>query len=290
MSAPHLLRVAAALVVRDWRVRFRRTVLGMAWLCVPMVGLAALAVSLGLAAPGPAPGSASVPVPVPVPASQVLAYLLAGLALWQLFTDAWFEPMRLSRRAGPLLRAFCFDAQALLLAGALSALAALAVRLPLVLAALAWAGLAPGPGAWVLLPGLLLIVAAGSALACFTLPAGLVLHDLRHGLPLAQWGLLVATPVLYAPPGQGLLAQVAALNPLTVLVPGLRDLALGPSALSGLSDLPAQAAHAAHAAPSWPATPGAWLAAVAAVVLPLLGLGLAYYGPRLRLAVAYVGH
>ncbi len=266
---PHLLRVAAALVARDWRVRFRRTLLGMAWLCVPMLGLVALAVSLG-----PAAGLYE-----PAQASRYLVRLLAGLALWQLFADAWLEPMRLSRRAGPLLRAICFDPRALLLAGALSALAAFAVRLPLVLAALVWFGMAPGPGAWVLLPGLLLVAAAGAALACFTLPAGLVLYDLRYGLPLAQWVLLAATPVFYEPPTHGLLARVVGLNPLGVLVPGLRDLVLGP--------LPAATPQVVLTAAG---TPLGWLAAAAVIVLPLLGLGLAYYGPRLRLAVAYVGH
>lgn len=258
-DAMRLLRSAVALVVRDWRVRFRRTVLGMAWLCVPLLGLAALAVSLG-----PAAGLYE-----PAQASRYLARLLVGLVLWQLFAESWLEPMRLSRRAGPLLRAFSFDARALLLAGALSALAALAVRLPVVGAALGWFGIGPGPGAWTLLPGVVLLVVAGAALACFTLPAGLVLHDLRYGLPLAQWALLAATPVFYDRPVSGPLARVVDLNPLSALVPALRDLLLDPVPAVG---------------------PRAWLAAVAAVVLPLLALGLAYYATRIRLAVAYVGH
>ena len=258
-DALRLLRAAGALVARDWRVRFRRTLLGMAWLCVPPLGLAVLALSVGPAVGLYEPGQAS----------RYLPRLLVGLVLWQLFAEAWLEPMRLSRRAGPLLRAFSFDPRALLLAGALSALAAFAVRLPVVGAALGWFGIAPGPGAWALLPGGGLVVAAGVALACFTLPAGLVLHDLRYGLPLAQWVLLAATPVFYERPAAGPFAWIADRNPLSALVPALRDLLLDP--------VPA-------------AAPLAWLAAVAAVVLPLLALGLAYYATRIRLAVAYVGH
>lgn len=260
-AASHLLRIAVALVVRDWRVRFRRTLLGMAWLCVPLLGLAALALSAGAATGLYEPGQAP----------HYLSRLMAGLVLWQLFADAWLEPMRLSRRAGPLLRAFSFDARALLLAGALSALAALAVRAPLVVAAWWWFGIAPGPGAWAVAPGLLLLVAAGATLACFTLPAGLVLHDLRYGMPYAQWALLAACPIFYERPAQGVLAKVVDLNPLSALVPPVRDLLLG-----------------TQAGPS-AATPLA-LAIAAAVVLPLLVLGLAYYGTRIRLAAAYVGH
>lgn len=258
-AAATLLRIAAALVLRDWRVRFRRTLLGMAWFCVPLLGLAALALSAG-----PAAGLYE-----PSQAPRYLVRLLAGLVLWQLFADAWLESLRLARRAGSLLRAFSFDVRVLPLAGACSALAAFLVRVPVVLAALWWFDLAPGPDAWVLLPGLVLLLAAGAALACFTLPAALVLPDLRYGLPLAQWALLAATPIFYERPAQGLLARVVDLNPLSALVPPLRDLLLEAS--------PAVASLA-------------WLGGVAAVVLPLLALGLAYHATRIRLAVAYVGH
>lgn len=255
----NLLRPAAALVLRDWRVRFRRTLLGMAWFCVPLLGLAALALSAG-----PAAGLYE-----PAQAPRYLVRLLAGLVLWQLFADAWLEPLRLSRRAGPLLRAFSFDARVLLLAGALSALAAFAVRWPVVLAAMWWFDVPPGPDAWALVPGLCLLAAAGMVLACFCLPAGLVLYDLRYGLPLVQWALLAATPVFYARPTGGPLARIIDLNPLSALVPPLRDLLIETDPVR--SALP-------------------WLVPVAATDLALLALGLAYYSARIRLAVAYVGH
>ena len=142
------------------------------------------------------------------------------------------------------------------------------LAIPVVLAALWWFDVEPGPGVWGLLPGLVLLVAAGASLACFTLPASLVLYDLRYGLPVAQWALLAATPVFYERPSGGLLARVVDLNPLSAMVPPLRDWLLqAPSATA----------------------PVATLGAMAAIVVPLLALGLAYYGTRIRLAVAYVG-
>ena len=252
------LRTAGALVLRDWRIRFRRTLLGMAWFCIPMLGLAALAMSAGQATG----------LYEPAQAHRHLVHLLAGMVLWQLFADAWLEPLRLSRRAAPMLRAFSFDARLILAAGVLSAMAAFGIRLPILLAAIWWFGVMPGPDAWVLLPGVGLLVSAGAALACFSLPAGLVLNDLRYGLPIAQWALLAVTPILYDPPAAGPLAWVVHFNPLSTLVPPLRDLML-------------------EASP--PISAPAWLAAGVACVLPLLGLGLLYYGSRIRLAVAYVG-
>lgn len=250
------VRTCWALVVRDWRVRFRRTLLGMAWFFVPLLGLVAAAMYMGQGAG----------LYEPQQATHYLVRLLAGLMLWQLFADAWLEPMRLSRRAIALLRAFSFDARVLLGAGALSALAAFAVKLPVLVAALWWFDWPIHPAAWWVLPGVVLLVAAGAALACFTLPAGLALYDVRYGLPLVQWGLLLATPIFYEHPPGSLLERLVALNPLSALVPPVRD---------ALVASPAPAGPLLHAA---------------LVVLPLLALGLAYFGVRVRLATAYLGH
>ncbi|MFD0666744.1 hypothetical protein ACT80S_03410 [Ramlibacter sp. MAHUQ-53] len=253
------LRTAWALVQRDWRVRFRRTLLGVAWLLVPLLTLAAAAAYLGQAA-------GLYDAADPRAATRYLARVLAGLALWQLFAGAWLEPLRLSRRAAGLLRAVAFDPAVLLVAGALSALAAFAIRLPVVLAALAWSGLLPGPHALLLPLGLAALVVAGAALAALCLPAGLVLHDVRYALPLVQAALLLLTPVFYDAAPAAWLEPLVAANPLALLVPPVRDAlaggvpALGPPAGTGLA------------------------------ALGVLALALRYLRSRVPLAVAYLGH
>lgn len=257
-------RTSWALVLRDWRVRFRRTVLGVLWFLLPLLSVAAAAAYLGVEAGLYDPSRAG-------GAGRYLARLLAGLALWQLFAQAWLEPLRLSRRTATLLRCVPFDARVLLGAGALSALVVFALRLPMVLLVLFWFDPPPHPQAWMLplaVVGWAALVAAGAALACLCLPLGLVLPDVRYALPMLQLAWLVVTPVFHEPAPGSLLARVNQFNPLAALVPAARDTLAG--------DLLAGPA-LAHAG------------AAAGVVLLALLAGLAYFRSRIRLAVAYVG-
>jgi ABC-type polysaccharide/polyol phosphate export permease len=151
-----------------------------------------------------------------------------------------------------------------LAAGSLGALVAFAIKLPVLIAALLWFH-TPVSWEWLLLPvGLAAILASGMALACVTLPVSLVLLDVRYGVPLVQYAFLLATPVFYVMPNDGFVAQVNRVNPLTYLVPAVRDLATG-----GGGPMPV-------------------LAAAAGAAL-LLALALRYFGKRIGLVVAYIG-
>lgn len=252
------LLAAWSFVKYDYRVRFGRTLFGMLWLLVPLFALVGFAMVFGRDAGLYEHGDSH----------RYFVQLVAGLILWQLFADTWLEPMRLGRRANSVLRAVPFDQRVLLVAGTLSALVALAIKLPVLIAAMLWYQVPASP-AWLLLPvGLAAILAAGIALACVTLPVSLTLLDVRYAMPFVQYVLLLATPIFYALPREGLVAYVNRSNPLTYLVPPVRDLLTGSGSGSG-SALP--------------------VAAAAAVAGVLLFLALRYYDRRMRLAVAYIG-
>lgn len=242
--------------MRDYRVRFRRTLLGVVWFVVPLFTLVAMALlvskDLGLYPEGQS--------------ANYLVKLLAGLMLWQLLADTWLEPMRLARRANMLLRSVVFDTRVLLAAGALSALVAFTLKLPVLLTALLWFDVPLMPlTAWLpfAVGGL---VAAGAAMACFTLPLSLALLDVRYAMPLVQYALLLATPIFYTAPSAGPVAWINRYNPFSYLIPPFRD------ALTGGS----------------PDT--AVILASAVLTLCFLGLGLLYFKAKVRLAIAYIGH
>lgn len=247
------LRGAWALVMYDYRVRFGRTLLGMLWLLLPLVALVGAAMVVGHDAGLYETGQAR----------AYLARLVVGLIVWQLFADCWLEPLRLGRRANTILRGVSFEHRMLIGAGALSALVALAVKLPVLVGVLIWLGVPP-TWSWLSLPfGLVGCMAAGSALACMTLPVSLVLLDVRYAMPLAQYAALLVTPIFYEPP-QGLLGQINRWNPLTYLAPAVRDVLTGTGVML-------------------PVFIGATIAFV------LLLAALRYFGRRMGLAVSYVG-
>jgi len=251
-----LLLAAWSLVIRDYRVRFRRTLLGIVWFLVPlftMVGMALLVgKDLGLYPEGQS--------------SSYLVQLLAGLILWQLMVDTWLEPMRLARRANTLLRSVAFDARILLAAGALSALVAFALKLPVLLAALLWFNVPLTlSSAW--LPFVVCgLVTIGMAIACFTLPLSLALLDVRYAMPFVQYALLLATPIFYTAPSAGPVAWLNQCNPFSYLILPFRDTITGTSPDTGAIVVPL------------------------VMTLCFLGLGLSYFQAKIRLAVAYIGH
>lgn len=250
------ISAAWSLVMRDYRVRFRRTLLGMVWFLVPLFTLVAMALwvgkDLGLYAEGQS--------------RNYLVQLLAGLIFWQLLADTWLEPMRLARRANMILRSVAFDTRILLGAGALSALAAFALKLPVLIAALLWFQIPfTLSSAWLPL-AICSLIAAGMTLACFTLPLSLALLDVRYAMPFVQYALLLATPIFYLTPNAGPVVWINQINPFSYLIPPLRDALIGSSLDAGTILLPLM------------------------LILSLLGLGLRYFQAKIRLAIAYIGH
>ena len=243
------------IVMRDYRVRFRRTLLGVVWFLLPLFALVGMALfvgkDIGLYANGEQ--------------SRYLVQLLSGLIFWQLLADTWLEPMRFGRRTNMVLRAVVFDQRALLAAGALSALVALVVKAPVLIAALVWFKVVPDHTALLLPLGIASLLAVGVAMACFTLPISLALLDIRYGAPFVQYIFLLITPVFYPMPATGSLTQINQLNPFTYLVPPVRDALIGQpvdTTVFFVSSL------------------------VAAL---FLGVGLAYFQAKMRLAIAYIG-
>lgn len=244
-----------SLVMRDYRVRFRRTLLGVIWFLVPLFTLVSLALfvgqDLGLYREGQS--------------KNYLLKLLAGLLLWQVFADTWLEPMRLARRANMLLRAVVFDARILLGAGALSALVGLVLKLPVLIAALVWSQ-SPIAASFAWFPlAVCILVAAGVLMACFTLPLSLALLDVRYAMPFVQYALLLATPIFYTPPDSGALLWINQHNPLSYLIIPFRDMFAGTMPDAG------------H------------VLCLIVLVGSLLGSGLYYFQAKVRLAVAYIG-
>jgi lipopolysaccharide transport system permease protein len=207
----------SVLVLRDISVRYKQTVLGVAWAVIqPVFSMVVFSIVFGRLAQMPSDG-----VPYPV-------FVYAGLMPWLFFSSA-------VTNAGSSL----LSQQALLTKIYLprffvpgsaigSALVDLAISFAVYLVLMLWYGVKPGWG-MLALPGLVLL-AVVAALGVGLILAALTVtyRDLRHVVPFLTQVWLYITPVIYPVSmvperWQWLLA----LNPMAGVVDGFRSALLG---------------------------------------------------------------
>lgn len=214
---------------RDFRILYRRALLGFLWAAVPVLVLGGVAIAISRQL-GLEDTSARFPYPVLV---------VAGLVLWGVFSDGLSLPERMCRRARPLLRDTVFPHDALVVACGCYMLTNLAIRLPLVAAVMLYFGVAASP--W--LPAGLALAAAlgalGLSLGLLLAPVSIVYTDVRYAMPFLQGLLILLFPVFYLESVTGPMGDLVRANPFAALFISARDsifatphLSLGDAALS----------------------------------------------------------
>ena len=202
--------------LRELQVRYRQAALGLAWALLQPVALtlvttlvfhALLRVDVG-----------GVPYPV---------FAFTALLAWTFFHTAVTGAVPTLVHNAGLIRKIWFPREVLPLA------TVAAVVLDLLCGLVLWLGLLLAYGytprvTWLWIPALLLVLVAFTA-ACALAGAAVNVRfrDVKHGLPLLLQVLFFATPIVY--PFDLVPAswqRVAALNPLTCVVEGLREVAL----------------------------------------------------------------
>ena len=244
-----------ALLIRDYRVRFRRTLLGFFWFFIPLFILVVSAMFLGK----------DIGLYSDQNSSSYLVELIAGLIFWQVVSEAWGEPLRLSRRANSIIRAVPFNYISLLMAGAFSAFFGLFIKLPVLITAMWLLGYQFHIGMLVLPFGFLSLVLLGVGLSCIFLPFSLGILDVRYALPLLSVICLICTPILYSMPSEGAIHWINSVSPFTYIVPPIRDFALGYD------------------------TSIYKLFAIFMANVIFLSLGLLFFNNKIQLSAAYVG-
>lgn len=202
---------------RDISVRYKQTVLGVAWAVLqPLLTMLAFTAIFGRLARIPSDG-----LPYPL-------FAFCGLLPWQLFAYALTESSNSLIANERLITKVYFPRLIVPLATTLAGLADFAIAFVLLIGLIVFYGIAP---TWAVLAVPLLVLFA----VCAALAAGLWLsalnvqyRDVRYVLPfLTQIGLFL-TPVAY--PGSvvpGPWRMVYALNPMVGVVEGFRWALLG---------------------------------------------------------------
>lgn len=216
--------LAWRLFVRDLRSRYRQSFLGYVWLVIPPIVVSATWIILNKGNIID-PGELDVPYP---------AFVLAGSALWQGFTEAINSPIRQLKSASMMLTKVSFPTEALLLAGALDVLFNSAVRL-VVLAPVFFVYDVSVSASLLLAPvGLVALLAFGWGIGLLIAPFGLLYDDVERTILVVLAFLFLISPVAYTTPSTGLLGGLQRFNPLSYLIDTARNWLLGGQLWQGM--------------------------------------------------------
>lgn len=205
--------IARRLFRSNLRVRFRRSGLGYAWLLLPSLGTAAVCAFIQARRIVALP-----PTELPYP-----LYVLSGVVLWQVFTEALNAPMQQIQAGRQLATRSRVPHEALILAGAFEVLLNASIRLAVLAAALVLFGVAPAGSALLIPLGVVALAVLGLAAGLLLAPAGLLYDDVGRAVALATSFGFFLTPVAYPLPADGLLR----LNPVAPLLQTTRGWLVG---------------------------------------------------------------
>jgi lipopolysaccharide transport system permease protein len=220
------------LVWRDLKVRYRQTLLGVAWAFIqPLFGMVLFTIIFGKL------------VKVPSDGLPYAVFALAGLVPWNFFSTALTQSSNSLVVNSALLRKVYFPRLLLPLGRVLGCLPDLGLAFGLLLVMAWWYGLRPSPAslAWVpALVGLALLTALAAGIWLSAL--NVRFRDIQHLVPFLVQLWMFATPIVYPssllPPRW---RTLYALNPMVGVVDGFRWALLGsgtpPSATMAASAL-----------------------------------------------------
>lgn len=232
------------LIWRDVKVRYKQTVLGAAWAIIqPFFTMVVFSVVFGRLAKIPSDG-----LPYPV-------FAYCALLPWQLFAHALTESGNSLVASQNLITKVYFPRLVIPLAAVLAGLVDFAIAFVVLLAMMAYYGIAPTAAVATLPLFLLLAVATALGVGLWLSALNVQYRDVRYTIPFLTQFWLFATPVAYP---ASLVPErwrgLFGLNPMAGVVEGFRWALLGKAE-----------------------GPGALLAVSVAIVMVILVGGLYYF-------------
>lgn len=214
--------LAWQLFLAGLRARHRQTLLGYAWLIVPPVATSLLWIYL----------QSRQVVRIQTGTIPYAIFVLSGTLLWQTFADAVQAPIAAVTESRAVLCKINFPRGALLLSGVLNSVTALLVRLAVIVPLLAWLGHEFDFTSLRFIPGVCVLLGAGTVVGILLVPLAVLYSDVQKGLPLALQFWMYLTPVIYPLSVQGAFAWI---NPVGPVLEATRHALLGGSAANTLS-------------------------------------------------------
>jgi len=207
------------LIWRDVKVRYRQTVLGVAWAVLqPVLMMAVFTVFFGRMAGLP---SAGLPYPL---------FALAGLLPWMFFAAAVSTAGNSIVQSERLVTKIYFPRLAIPLAAVGVAAVDFCIAFGVLGVLMAWYGVWPGIQCLLVIPLALVIGLAGMAFGTGLAALNVRYRDFRYVIPFLVQFWMFATPTVYMQPpaeASGVMSVLIWANPMTGLIGGFRAACLG---------------------------------------------------------------
>lgn len=202
------------LFLRDFKVRYKQSLLGWAWIfLMPVItmGTFLLLNISGVIKIG------DIPVPYPI-------FGLLGFSLWQILSNGWPVLTRGITSAGPLVAQINFPREVLIISSIGQIIVDFLIRLTLVLLVYLVYGLSPS--IWLLLFPLYLLPIFLLTLGFGFLSSllNVIIRDTINFINVGVNFLLFLMPIMYTMPEKGFLAKFNKYNPIFFLIDVPRDI------------------------------------------------------------------
>lgn len=199
------------LTPREFRVRYRESILDLAWsIITPVVLLAVYGIILTQAFG--AEGSCA----------PYVSSAWTGLVVWTFFSGALGTSTTSLINAAPLTSKIYFPRETIPLADVGVALVDFAIAFATVFLVAGVQGVAPTITVLGAIPVVLLIIVWTAALSVFTSAMAVFIRDITQAVQLFLRAAFFATPVMYEASFLGSLEWLAVINPIAVGIDGLR--------------------------------------------------------------------
>lgn len=205
---------ALGLLKRDLKAQYRQSVLGILWIAIPPL-FTALIFSWAKRMSIVNISETSIPYP---------AYVVVGVILWQIFSEAIWAPMNGLQSARNFITKVPFPPEGIILAKLGEVLIGLIPKLILIVAVVLWYGLSFNFLSLFILLASLALVLLGFSLGMILTPFSLLFQDFSRSLSLILTVWLFLTPALYPMPTNDGLGLIVRYNPVSPLIEAGRTL------------------------------------------------------------------
>jgi lipopolysaccharide transport system permease protein len=210
--------LAWRLTVRDFKGQYRQSILGVFWAFITPVMNTIVWIFLNASG---AVKLADTGIPYPV-------YVFTGTMLWAILLESINMPLQQTNASKSIMSKINFPKEALLMSGLYKIFFNTLIKLAILMVALFAMGVLPTMQLLFLPIAFAGIVLFGFTIGMLITPVGMLYNDIGRAIPMLMQFLMYLSPVVYTVSGDGILAKLVTINPLTALI------TTGRSALTGL--------------------------------------------------------
>ena len=210
--------LAWRLTVRDFKGQYRQSILGVFWAFITPVMNTLVWIFLNKSG---AVQLADTGIPYPV-------YVFTGTMLWSILIESIMMPLQQTNASKGIMSKINFPKEALLMSGLYKIFFNTLIKVVILFVALLSMGVLPTTQLLFLPLAFGGIVLFGFSIGMLITPVGMLYTDVGRAIPMLMQFLMYLSPVVYTVSGEGMLAKLVQINPLTPLI------TTGRSALTGL--------------------------------------------------------